>query len=260
MSALLEFECRPAAGGYDVIAFDKTKIRRAEHRSDGGFNVELAPDASEDDRYAVNRWGREWARMWLMFTPQDVIEFLRPRSDRTKRFDLFQTGKSTFVEFATRALTKEGVRALADRYGPLFENDHAGHRIDIWYTEMSALRKAVDLWDKANTTLDFNRVIRALKQPASEPSSKGKPSGTDAKVLLKKDPIEGSARLCIRPSNLRDALWIQLAMAIDGNLNLRTCVECRSWFTLDASRGRSDKEYCSNACRMRAYRKRKGKQ
>jgi hypothetical protein len=39
---------------------------------------------------------------------------------------------------------------------------------------------------------------------------------------------------------------------------LRTCVQCRKWFTLEAGRGRSDKEYCSNACRMRAYRKRKG--
>jgi hypothetical protein len=41
-------------------------------------------------------------------------------------------------------------------------------------------------------------------------------------------------------------------------LNLRACVQCRKWFTLEAGRGRSDKEYCSNACRMRAYRKRKG--
>jgi hypothetical protein len=49
-----------------------------------------------------------------------------------------------------------------------------------------------------------------------------------------------------------------LILAIDGNLNLRSCVQCRKWFTLEAGKGRSDKEYCTNACRMRAYRKRKG--
>ena len=46
-------------------------------------------------------------------------------------------------------------------------------------------------------------------------------------------------------------------LAIDGNMNLGKCVQCRKWFRLDAGRGRSDKQYCSNACRMRAYRKRK---
>jgi hypothetical protein len=80
-----------------------------------------------------------------------------------------------------------------------------------------------------------------------------------ASVLLKKDPLSSGARLCIRPPDLRSALWAQLALAIDGHINLRSCVECRSWFTLEAGRGRSDKEYCSNACRMRAYRKRKSK-
>jgi hypothetical protein len=32
---------------------------------------------------------------------------------------------------------------------------------------------------------------------------------------------------------------------------------CRKWFTIEEGQGRSDKQYCSNACRMRAYRKRK---
>jgi hypothetical protein len=77
-------------------------------------------------------------------------------------------------------------------------------------------------------------------------------------LFLKEDPLSASARLCIRPHSLRDAIWAQLVLAIDGNVNLRGCVECRKWFTLEAGRGRSDKEYCSNACRMRAYRKRKG--
>jgi hypothetical protein len=84
--------------------------------------------------------------------------------------------------------------------------------------------------------------------------------GVGVSVHLKEDPLDASARLCIRPTHLSDALWIQLAQAIDGSESLRTCVECKKWFTIKAGRGRSDKEYCSDACRMRAYRKRKGKQ
>jgi hypothetical protein len=81
--------------------------------------------------------------------------------------------------------------------------------------------------------------------------------GVPVELLLKEDPLSGSARLCIRPRSLINALWAQFLLAIDGNVNLGACVQCRKWFTLEPGRGRSDKEYCSNACRMRAYRKRK---
>jgi hypothetical protein len=82
--------------------------------------------------------------------------------------------------------------------------------------------------------------------------------GVPLELLLKKDPLSNSARLCIHPRSLWNALWVELLLAIDGNQNLRACVQRRKWFTLEAGQGRSDKEYCSNACRMRAYRKRKG--
>jgi len=83
--------------------------------------------------------------------------------------------------------------------------------------------------------------------------------GPTAKVVLKEDPESESKslRICIRPSHLCDALWIQLAQAIDGSDTIRTCIECKKWFTIKSGQGRSDKEYCSDACKMRAYRKRK---
>jgi hypothetical protein len=84
------------------------------------------------------------------------------------------------------------------------------------------------------------------------------PDGASVELLLKKDPLSASPKLCIRPVTFQEALWAQFVLAIDGNVNLRACVQCRKWFTLEAGRGRPDKKYCSNACRMRAYRKRKG--
>ena len=58
------------------------------------------------------------------------------------------------------------------------------------------------------------------------------------------------------PSSLAGALWLQFAHAIERNSDFRQCNECRIWFELSAQSGRSDKVYCSNACRSRAYRKR----
>jgi hypothetical protein len=116
------------------------------------------------------------------------------------------------------------------------------------------MRQTVELWKKSTTTGDFSKVIRAVRKKPELPLE----DGVTANLLLKEDPMNACARLCIRPRSLLQALWAELLLAIDGNVNLAGCVRCRKWFTIEAGRGRSDKEYCSNACRMRAYRKRKG--
>jgi hypothetical protein len=112
---------------------------------------------------------------------------------------------------------------------------------------------------------DYERIANVIGKSRAEVlerrqryDAERKGLGTEANVLLRNDARNNSARLCIKPRDLINAMYTQLALAIDGNVNLRSCLECRNWFTLEAGRGRSDKEYCSNACRMRAYRKRKG--
>jgi len=62
-----------------------------------------------------------------------------------------------------------------------------------------------------------------------------------------------------QPTNLLAGLWLQLAQAVCADVDYSKCSDCDNWF--DTSRGlqgkRSDARYCSNACRSRAYRKRK---
>jgi hypothetical protein len=243
-----------------VVDLEQTRIKEGGSRR----STLLAPDATDVERYMANRWGR----LLLGGSSAPVARMLRPRSERTRHFDLFQSGPSTFLEFAQAPFTTDGIKALADRYGPLRTqmaeqpcfDDYLGHRIFSWFSEIRELRKAVELWEQSSATGNFSKIIRTLERRSERHFQRDREVGVSVNVLLKKDPLDASARLCIRPTHLRDALWIQLALAIDGNLNLRACIECRSWFTLEAGRGRSDKEYCSNACRMRAYRKRKGKQ
>ncbi len=61
----------------------------------------------------------------------------------------------------------------------------------------------------------------------------------------------------ITPDCLLDFLWLQFATAIAGGVRYQSCVECGAWFIVAPGRGREDKKFCSDACRMRAYRKRK---
>ena len=50
---------------------------------------------------------------------------------------------------------------------------------------------------------------------------------------------------------------IQFRMSIATRISHRKCVSCTKWMSIHPGTGRPDKQYCSDACRMRAYRKRK---
>jgi hypothetical protein len=229
MSALLEYECRVPVDGYEVITIKEP-------------------------------W-REVDDIGTTFSGVETWRILQPRSERTRRFDLFKSS-SAFLEFAQTPDTLDGIKDFADRYGPLFpdvgtELKQYGRNIFTWSRYIDELRRTIELWKKSTVTGDFTKVIRTVQKQKIYVPPGDFLSGVPVELLLKDDPLSTSARLCIRPRSLIHALWAQLLLAIDGNVNLGACVQCRKWFTLEAGRGRSDKEYCSNACRMRAYRKRK---
>jgi hypothetical protein len=263
MSALLEFECQPPVGGYEVVAFDERKAKWTALDS-----LTLTSDATDDERYLAKRWGP--SMLGDLAKPR-IKYMLRPRSERTRRFDLFERGPSVFIELAQATTMDalkgftvddndrffEGVKTFADQYGLLENDTFFGSSVTNWWLAIVDMRKALDAWGEAERTGDFRKLVRILeKRRTSNLDFTG--GGIEAIVLLRNDPLTASARLCIRPDGLVNALWTQLALAIDGHLSLRSCIECHGWFALEAGRGRSDKEYCSNACRMRAYRQRKG--
>jgi hypothetical protein len=62
--------------------------------------------------------------------------------------------------------------------------------------------------------------------------------------------------LYIVPDGLIGALWLQFACAVERDARFRQCAECTTWFEVAPGRGRADKQFCSTACRTRAYRKR----
>ena len=221
MSALLEFECQVPVAGYEIIT------------------TEAQPDGTSGF-------------------------VLQPRSERNRRFDLFKVNSSAYLEFAQTPTTPDAIKDFADRYGLLFpDSDYGtnlnqvrwGRDISMWSHFIKGMKRTVELWTMSRMTGDFRKMLRTVRKKPAPAEISG--LGVSVELRLIEDPLSGSARLCICPDNLYDALYSQLLLAIDGNVNLGTCVQCRKWFTLEAGRGRSDKQYCSDACRMRAYRKRK---
>jgi hypothetical protein len=254
MSALLEFECRVPVDGFRVMSFDETKFYNLQPRSDHDWSVDPPPHATEEEQYLLERWGygivphRDFEDY-----PPEILEVLEPRSDRVKSFDLFKSTSAPFREFADTSTTLEGVTALANRYGSLMGDERIGY-VDKWFRSIREMRSAVAAWEKAKAVGDFRKPIGLI---SSRSRNLYRKTGIDVSIALVENEANGAARLCIRPNDLLDALWTQFALAIDGNQNLRRCAVCRTWFSLEAGEGRSDKLYCSDACRMRAYRKRK---
>jgi len=72
------------------------------------------------------------------------------------------------------------------------------------------------------------------------------------------DERRGEMSVRLIPNNLLGAVWLQLALAIERNSEFRRCAECETWFEVSPGSGRSDKVYCSNACRVKAHRRRHG--
>jgi hypothetical protein len=56
------------------------------------------------------------------------------------------------------------------------------------------------------------------------------------------------------PDCLAGALWVQFAEAVSVGKRYRVCKECGEWFEIPLRGARISREYCSDACRSKAYR------
>ena len=56
------------------------------------------------------------------------------------------------------------------------------------------------------------------------------------------------------PDGLLSALWLQFALGIEKGLTYRACKVCNSWFELSPAIARTNRLFCSNACKFKDYR------
>lgn len=58
------------------------------------------------------------------------------------------------------------------------------------------------------------------------------------------------------PVSLIGALWLQFAESVAHKLDYRPCAQCGRWLYIHPDRNRTNKRYCSEPCRSKAYRRR----
>lgn len=151
-----------------------------------------------------------------------------------------------------------------------------GETLRGWRSEIKVMKRAVALWEHLKAgkkrPVRFHlenewgtEAVACLRQ--DEIIIKGHELLRDDinKHLLKRISPEvqlGHSKedlgLKIVPDSLIGAIWLQFALAVDGDKEYRLCDVCKEkWFELRPGKNRKDREYCSDACRLRAYRERK---
>lgn len=193
----------------------------------------------------------------------------------------------------TQQETVDGIVAFANQYGMLSGavGAHVASLAPIdmviawpggsgWTSEIVEMRACLQLWDALEqedeemlcrlVTLERERVIVdipdgvvALGWIQLTESVNRHVTMLDHRhlmtAMLAWDVKRPRPSLRYEPESLISALWLQLMMAIDGNRKFAPCREptCSHWFEVDPAAVKAGKYYCSNACRMRDYRRRR---
>jgi len=81
--------------------------------------------------------------------------------------------------------------------------------------------------------------------------------GVTPSVVPDGSPFRSGLRLSFNVPDLAGAMWLQLALAVDGNRKYQKCEVCETW--QDVTDWREDRVVCSDKCRAaKSYRLRKG--
>lgn len=178
-----------------------------------------------------------------------------------------------FLEFANLELNRESALKFANRYGQLgigqfFAREPLpapeqgepsrerrtervlGDTWRAWQDEQGFMRVAVKDWQQLTQGGGEDEEVESLLTVLNQ-QLRGR-----VVPLLTPDAVQGGFKLDWRPVSLIGALWLQLAHAVSQNQRFRPCDGCGAWLEESGQRSRWNLIYCSDACRMRTYRRR----
>jgi hypothetical protein len=157
-----------------------------------------------------------------------------------------------FAQLGTAVRAWEVLKsASATEVRDLFERTERG----LWTYADPRLSNATIGWQVGDYDHADFRVFLAIQL---QDETNSYLSGSCSPALIRQ-PNNLSFQIKMVPHDLVGFMWVQFAEAVVGGKDFRQCASCAAWMEIAPGHGRPEKSYCSNACRMRAYRRRKEK-
>lgn len=177
-------------------------------------------------------------------TPAIILDF-------ANRYGLLEYEKAQF------SVRKEKAKKLAPLFDPSpFRKSHAtrlsltGETAFKWMLTFEKVRFQLETWAKLRTEDDLAAIMTYLED--------GYNYAMGGSLTFQVKTVDLSHfRSEIVASSLLAALDVQWGMSVASNILHRQCAACSTWFAVHPGSGRPEKLFCSDACRMRAYRQRK---
>lgn len=138
-----------------------------------------------------------------------------------------------------------------------YERDERGQQCWEWICAAEPpLKTWLWKWGNKGATED-DRLIRfasgwAQKQINDAMGGSDNETATSVRILMN-DERDGMV-LHIVPDSLLAAMWLQCARALTENPTFKSCERCGKWFELAPGARRKTSKYCSERCKVAAYR------
>lgn len=232
----------------------------------------VADEATPEER-------KEWTRR-TGSTPFDgAIEF--DSGERGKSYAPLKDEPALFREFAALAGDAESFAEFARRFGPLESTDYLDNyyrgdpavpmylgNLEGWVSNHTHLRDAVAFFDalQARTEVEVLPKAREVlfeREPQRSPRMEVQAALSRlieqymwvTPTLVRDGTTQGTGlRLTFLPRRgLISAMWLQLALAVDGNRTYKACDYCGRWW--DATDAYPTKHVCSDTCRKALHRR-----
>ena len=161
--------------------------------------------------------------------------------------------KGLFREFVQLGSDVEKIRRFANEYGFLysaFDHQYPIESIRSWFVEIHKMSLAANLLPDQNKRDTSSEIVEFINNWILPDRIY-----RFSYALHHDDETEGIS-MHFEPVNLISAMWLQLASAATGDQVFKECPECPHWFPIAPGDGRPEKRFCSDRCRLRAYRKR----
>lgn len=184
----------------------------------------------------------------MIFSDYRAVDLIVPCKDKWKKYNPFESGLGIAKEFScipfdlkTKQIDESAAIQFANRYGLLglnHSNGKGGEPLNEWADMIILFWEIFNLIDK-----NLHEAARTVfNNFGPKPQLKLSISTGDRKWLRS---------LEITPTSLYGAMWIMVANAITKGTQLQECkmLGCGKWVPI-----RSNKKYCSDACKQSFYR------